>query len=221
MTYRMFNLNFSEALRGGRRSERTKPVTLKEARKHMEEYYESKTPGYVAMSKKRDAEVSKKGKYLLIPNTPESVKYLEEGGVKYYDMLGVDAFETDTFTMKDNDGVMQTYKTKETATTKDGETYANKFRKEYKKRWKTTNIVNFRWIKEYQKRITGLEKQLDTIEGTDAKKEVRQQINNLKKKIKALEDPKVDKKSKRIPSISESESELDGESQWSSDEDLF
>lgn len=217
----MFNLNFSEALRGGRRSDRTKPVSLKEAKEHMEQYYESKTPGYVAMSKKRDAEVSKKGKYLLIPNTPESVKYLEEGGVKYYDMLGVDAFNSDTFTMTDKDGIVQTYSTKKTATTKEGETYSNKFREEYKKRWKTTNIVNFRWIKEYQKRIAGLEKQLDSIEGTDAKREVRQQINNLKKKIKALEDPKIKKKSKRIPSESESESELDGESQWSSDEDLF
>lgn len=217
----MFNLNFSEALRGGRRSDRTKPVSLKEAKEHMEQYYESKTPGYVAMSKKRDAEVSKKGKYLLIPNTPESVKYLEEGGVKYYDMLGVDAFNSDTFTMKDKDGIVQTYSTKKTATTKEGETYSNKFREEYKNRWKTTNIVNFRWIKEYQKRIAGLEKQLDSIEGTDAKREVRQQINNLKKKIKALEDPKIEKKSKRIPSESESESELDGESQWSSDEDLF
>lgn len=214
----MFNLNFSEALRGGRRSDRTKPVSLKEAKEHMEQYYESKTPGYVAMSKKRDAEVSKQGKYLLIPNTPESVKYLEEGGVKYYDMLGVDAFESDTFTMKDKDGVAQTYNTKKAATTKDGETYSNKFREEYKKRWKTTNIVNFRWIKDYEKRIIGLEKQLDNIKGTDAKKEVRQQINRLKGKIKALQDPKttpVPEKKTRVESESEEESE------WSSDEDLF
>jgi len=214
----MFNLNFSEALRGGRRSDRTEPVSLKEAKEHMEQYYESKTPGYVAMSKKRDAEVSKQGKYLLIPNTPESVKYLEEGGVKYYDMLGVDAFESDTFTMKDKDGVAQTYNTKKAATTKDGETYSNKFREEYKKRWKTTNIVNFRWIKDYEKRIIGLEKQLDNIKGTDAKKEVRQQINRLKGKIKALQDPKttpVPEKKTRVESESEEESE------WSSDEDLF
>ena len=215
----MFNINFSEALRGGRRSDRTEPVSLKEAKEHMERYYESKTPGYEAMAKKRDAEVSKKGQYLLIPNTPESVKFLEEGGVKYYDMLGVDAFESDTFTMKDKDGVAQTYNTKKAATTKEGKTYSNKFREEYKKRWKTTNIVNFRWIKEYEKRIQGLEKRLDSIEGTDAKKEVRQQINRLKGKIKALQDPKPatapEKKTTRVESESEEESE------WSSDEDLF
>lgn len=216
----MFNLNFSEALRGGRRSDRTKPVSLKEAKEHMEQYYESKTPGYVAMSKKRDAEVSKQGKYLLIPNTPESVKYLEEGGVKYYDMLGVDAFDSDTFTMKDKDGVAQTYNTKKAATTKEGQTYSNKFREEYKKRWKTTNIVNFRWIKDYEKRILGLEKQLDNIKGTDAKKEVRQQINRLKGKIKALQDPKtttVLENKTRVESESESEYE---DFQWS-EEDLF
>lgn len=215
----MFNLNFSEALRGGRRSDRTKPVSLKEAKEHMERYYESKTSGYEAMAKKRDAEVSKTGQYLLIPNTPESVKYLEEGGVKYYDMEGVDAFESDTFTMKDKDGIVQTYNTKKAATTKEGKTYSNKFREEYKKRWKTTNIVNFRWIKEYEKRIHGLEKRLDSVEGTDAKKEVRQQINRLKEKIKALQDPKPttapEKKTTRVESESEEESE------WSSDEDLF
>lgn len=216
----MFNLNFSEALRGGRRSDRTKPVSLKEAKEHMEQYYESKTPGYVAMSKKRDAEVSKQGKYLLIPNTPESVKYLEEGGVKYYDMLGVDAFDSDTFTMKDKDGVAQTYNTKKAATTKEGQTYSNKFREEYKKRWKTTNIVNFRWIKDYEKRILGLEKQLDNIKGTDAKKEVRQQINRLKGKIKALQDPKTTTVLENKTRV-ESESEYEYEDfQWS-EEDLF
>jgi archaellum component FlaC len=147
------------------------------------------------------------------------VKYLEEGGVKYYDMEGVDAFESDTFTMKDKDGVAQTYNTKKAATTKEGKTYSNKFREEYKKRWKTTNIVNFRWIKDYEKRIQGLEKQLDSIEGTDAKKEVRQQINRLKEKIKALQDPKTitvqEKKTTRV----ESESEED--SDWGTDELIF
>jgi hypothetical protein len=131
-------------------------------------------------------------------------------------MLGVDAFDSDTFTMKDKDGVAQTYNTKKAATTKDGETYSNKFREEYKKRWKTTNIVNFRWIRDYEKRILGLEKQLDNIKGTDAKKEVRQQINRLKGKIKALQDPKttpVPEKKTRVESEEESE--------WSSDEDLF
>lgn len=218
----MFNLNFSEALRGGRRFDRTEPVSLKEAKEHMEQYYESKTPGYVAMSKKRDAEVSKKGKYLLIPNTPESVKYLEDGGVKYYDMLGVDAFPSDTFTMKDKDGIVQTYNTKKAATTKDGETYSNKFREVYKKRWKDTNIVNFRWIKEYQKRIANLEEQLDSIEGTDAKKEVRQQINRLKEKINALQNPKsTTVPEKTAPENKTTRVESEEESEWSSDEDLF
>jgi hypothetical protein len=218
----MFNLNFSEALQGGRRSERTKPVSLKEAREHMEQYYESKTPGYVAMAKKRDAEVSKKGKYLLVEGTPESVKYLEEGGVKYYDFLGVDAFDTNTFKMKDNEGVVQTYKTKSIAKTNDGESYSEKFRKEYKKRWKTTNIVNFRWIKEYEKRITTLESRLKKIKGKDARKEVNEQIENLKLKIEVLKNPvnAKQKTSTTEAAASESDSESESESE-SDDEDVF
>lgn len=176
--------NFASALGG-------KGITKEEAQKRFDEYYEDKSPAYVAMAKKRDAEVSKSGKYLLIPKEKGSEKYLQENGVKYYDMLGVDAFETDTFFMKDIRGKRVKYNTKKIATKKDGETYSEFNKKQYKinraeSKDRVKHIVNYRWIKEYEKRIVKLKEKLETTHNPKDKKELKQKIKKLKDNIKNL-----------------------------------
>ena len=143
------------------------------------------------MSKKRDAEINKTGKWLLIPNTPESHKYLTENGVLYYDMLGVDAFENGTFQMKDNDGNMKTYKSKTEAKTKDNVSYKKHFREKYNKDWPhpKKNIVNCRWIKEYNKQIDTLNIERASNKNTSIERasKINDEINILNEKINKLE----------------------------------
>lgn len=189
--------NFHTALSGGSKSKRDEKekqsggvgVSLKEARAHFEAYYDKKKPGYSAMSKKRDAEVKKSGKWLLIPNTPESQLYLKEHGVKYYDMLGVDAFDEDTFTMKDRDGNMQTYRTKPGAETKSKVKYSEYFKKEYDKRWPNpkVNIVNFRWIKEYKKRINAIKDELSNVDDKIERGKLEDKLKELESKMEKLQ----------------------------------
>ena len=166
-------------------------ISLEEAQKHFEKYYDDKnTKAYVAMSKKRDAEINKTGKWLLIPNTPESHKYLTENGVLYYDMLGVDAFENGTFQMKDNDGNMKTYKSKTEAKTKDNVSYKKHFREKYNKDWPhpKKNIVNCRWIKEYNKQIDTLNIELvNKNTSSERALKIKDEINILNEKINKLE----------------------------------
>ena len=204
--------NFHTALSGGSKSKRDDKekqsrgvgVSLKEARAHFEAYYDKKKPGYSAMSKKRDAEVKKSGKWLLIPNTPESQLYLKEHGVKYYDMLGVDAFDEDTFSMKDRDGNMQTYRTKPNAETKSKVKYSEYFKKEYDKRWPNpkVNIVNFRWIKEYKTRIKAIKDELSNVDD-------KIERGKLEKKIKELEN-KMEKLQSKAEVLSQNQKEEDG-----------
>lgn len=191
--------NFATAL-GGR-------VSKEEAQKHFDKYYENKTPGYSAMAKKRDAEVSKTGKWLLIPGTPESVKYLHKNGVKYYDMVGVDAFEQGTFKMRDNQNKLQTYPTKKVAKTKKGESYSNYNKRTYKENHPNVHLVNHRWIKEYQKRISKLEVKLDSLKSSSAKHEVKEQIRILKGKIENLTETKKQIKEQKKTEVVESKFE--------------
>ena len=176
--------NFYDAISGGsvKAPVNEKKVSLEEAKDHFEKFYNQRSKGYEAMAKKRDGERKKDGKWLLIPNSPESYKNLTENGVLYYDMLGVDAFNGKTFTMKDNDGDEKVYETK----TEPKKKYQDLFHQNLDDR--TQNPVNFRWIKVYNERIEVLNAELISEKDKQKQKKIRNDILDLYKKIGKLEN---------------------------------
>lgn len=195
--------NFHEAFKGGGKKENEfnmtndeqKPVSLEEGKEHFEKFYDQRTEGYRAMAKKRDAEKKKEGKWLLIPGTPESYKYVTENGVLYYDMLGVDAFDDDTFIMRDNEGNKRVYKTK---------TQPKKFHQDlYTKNWgdRSLNPVSFRWINTYEAKIKNLEEEIADEKDKNVITEKENEIEILKTKIDNLLHGKKNKSSHKAKDI--------------------
>ena len=203
--------NFHEAFKGGgtketdpiKNNKDQKPVSLEEAKEHFENFYDQRTEGYRAMAKKRDAEKKKEGKWLLIPGTPESYKYVTENGVLYYDMLGVDAFDGDTFIMRDNEGNERVYKTK---------TQPKKFHQDlYAKNWgdRSLNPVSFRWINTYEAKIKNLEEEIANETDKTVITEKENEIEILKTKIDNLLHGKKNKSSNKAKDIDNEESDDD------------